>query len=124
MNELLKNLGVIVLLIGVIILAVPAINGGLSNTILLTGLGVIILGYIGHIVINNILVYSHTNKKDHSYEWSFLFSAREIKLLLSLHRWEEQSLQNSQSCHCPVLQTSPDYPAKRTKAVSHCPESE
>ena len=38
MNELLKNLGVIVLLIGVIILAVPAINGGLSNTILLTGL--------------------------------------------------------------------------------------
>ena len=54
MNELLKNLGVIVLLIGVIILAVPAINGGLSN-ILLTGLGVIILGYIGHIVINKRL---------------------------------------------------------------------
>ena len=50
MNELLKNLGVIVL-----ILAVPAINGGLSNTILLTGLGVIILGYIGHIVINKRL---------------------------------------------------------------------
>ena len=50
MNELLKNLGVIVLLIGVIILAVPAINGGLSNTI-----GVIILGYIGHIVINKRL---------------------------------------------------------------------
>ena len=46
---------VIVLLIGVIILAVPAINGGLSNTILLTGLGVIILGYIGHIVINKRL---------------------------------------------------------------------
>ena len=55
MNELLKNLGVIVLLIGVIILAVPAINGGLSNTLLLTGLGVIILGYIGHIVINKRL---------------------------------------------------------------------
>lgn len=52
MNELLKNLGVIVLLIGVIILAVPALNGGLTNSILLTGLGVIILGYIGHIVIN------------------------------------------------------------------------
>lgn len=55
MNELLKNLGVIVLLIGVIILAVPAINGGLSNSILLTGLGIIILGYIGHIVINKKL---------------------------------------------------------------------
>ena len=52
MNELLKNLGVIVLLIGVIILAVPAINGGLSNTILLTGLGLVLLGYFGHIVIN------------------------------------------------------------------------
>ena len=52
MNELLKNLGVIVLLIGVIILAVPAINGGLSNTILPTSQGFIILGYIGHIVIN------------------------------------------------------------------------
>ena len=55
MNELLKNLGVIVLLIGVIILAVPAINGGLSNTFLLTGLGVIFLGFIGHIVINKRL---------------------------------------------------------------------
>lgn len=55
MNELLKNLGVIVLLIGVIILAIPAINGGMSNAILLTGLGVIILGYIGHIVINKRL---------------------------------------------------------------------
>ena len=55
MNELLKNVGVIVLLIGVIMLAVRAINGGLSNTILLTGLGVIILGYIGHIVINKRL---------------------------------------------------------------------
>ena len=55
MSELVKNLGVIVLLIGVIILAVPAITGGVTNTILLTGLGVIILGYIGHIVINKRL---------------------------------------------------------------------
>lgn len=52
MNELLKNLGVIVLLIGVLILAVPAMTGGVSNTILLAGLGLIILGYIGHIVLN------------------------------------------------------------------------
>ena len=51
----MNNLVVIVILIGVIILAVLAINGGLSNTILLTGLGVIILGYIGHIVINKRL---------------------------------------------------------------------
>ena len=52
MSELVKNLGVIVLLIGVIILAVPAITGGVTNTILIEGLSVIILGYVGHIVIN------------------------------------------------------------------------
>ena len=50
--ELIKNLGVIVLLIGVVVLAVPAFTGGMSNTILLSGLGLIILGYLGHIVIN------------------------------------------------------------------------
>ena len=52
MSELVKNLGVIVLLIGVIILAVPAITGGVTNTILIAGLAVIILGYVCHIVIN------------------------------------------------------------------------
>ena len=52
MNELVKNLGVIVLLIGVIILAVPAITGCVTNTILIAGLAIIIIGYIGHIVIN------------------------------------------------------------------------
>ena len=52
MNELLKNLGVIVLLVGVIVLAVPALTGGMSNSILLSGLGLIILGYLSHIVIN------------------------------------------------------------------------
>ncbi|MCD8264643.1 MAG: hypothetical protein LUD02_11280 [Tannerellaceae bacterium] len=52
MNELIKNLGVIVLLIGVIILTVPALIGGMSNAILFIGLGVILLGYLGHIVIN------------------------------------------------------------------------
>ena len=52
MSELVKNLGVIVLLIGVIILAVPAITGGVTNTILIAGLAVIILGYVGHIGIN------------------------------------------------------------------------
>lgn len=52
MNELIKNLGVIVLIIGVLILAVPTMTGGINNSILLAGLGVILLGYIGHIVIN------------------------------------------------------------------------
>lgn len=52
MSEFIKNLGVIVLLIGVVILAVPALTGGITNAILLTGLSVIVVGYLGHIVIN------------------------------------------------------------------------
>lgn len=52
MNGLIKNLGVIVLLIGVVILAVPFLTGGMTNGILITGLLVIVLGYLGHIVIN------------------------------------------------------------------------
>ena len=46
MNELIKNLGVIVLIIGAAVLA------GMTNSILLTGLGLVLLGYFGHIVIN------------------------------------------------------------------------
>lgn len=52
MNELIKNLGVIVLIIGVAILAVPFLTGGMTNSMLLAGLGLILLGYFGHIVIN------------------------------------------------------------------------
>ena len=52
MNEFLKYLGVIVLLIGVAILAVPALTGGMTNSILLTGLTLIIVGYLGHIALN------------------------------------------------------------------------
>lgn len=39
MNELIKNLGVIVLIIGAAVLAVPFFTGGMTNSILLTGLG-------------------------------------------------------------------------------------
>lgn len=52
MNVLIKYLGVIVLLIGVAILAVPTITGGLNNSILIVGLSTIILGYLGHIFLN------------------------------------------------------------------------
>ena len=52
MNELMKSLGVIVLLIGVAVLAVPALTGGMSNSVLLLGIGLIILGYLGHIAVN------------------------------------------------------------------------
>ena len=49
---LIKNLGVIVLIIGAAVLAVPFFTGGMTNSILLTGLGLVLLGYFGHIVIN------------------------------------------------------------------------
>ena len=62
MNELIKNLGVIVLIIGVVVLAVPFLNGGMNNTILLAGLALIIFGYLGHIVINK-RVEKHTGKR-------------------------------------------------------------
>jgi len=56
MSTLIKYLGVVVLLIGVIILAVPAITGGTSNTILAVGIFVIIIGYLGHIFLNRKVV--------------------------------------------------------------------
>ena len=56
MNELIKNLGVIVLIIGAAVLAVPFFTGGMTNSILLTGLGLVLLGYFGHIVINKRVV--------------------------------------------------------------------
>ncbi len=52
MNSLMKYLGVVILLVGVAILAIPTITGGLSNGILIAGLAVIILGYIAHILLN------------------------------------------------------------------------
>ena len=51
MNNLFKYLGVIILFVGVIILAIPALTGSMSNTLLLSGLGIIILGYLLHIVL-------------------------------------------------------------------------
>lgn len=52
MNELLKYLGVIILLIGVAVLALPFLSGGQSNTLLLVGLALIIGGFFTHIFIN------------------------------------------------------------------------
>jgi hypothetical protein len=52
MKGLIKNLGVIILLIGVVVLAVPAFQGIKSNMILTIGIALVIGGYLGHIVIN------------------------------------------------------------------------
>ncbi|MDR3195124.1 MAG: hypothetical protein LBT76_07540 [Tannerella sp.] len=48
----LKYLGIFILLIGVAVLAVPAVTGGLTNTHLLVGLFLVVGGYLGHIALN------------------------------------------------------------------------
>ncbi|MGP1422005.1 MAG: hypothetical protein ACTTKI_10560 [Tannerella sp.] len=49
----LKYLGVLVLLIGVIVLAIPAISGSAGNNVMLVlGLVLVLLGYVGHIILN------------------------------------------------------------------------
>ncbi len=55
MKQLIKYLGVIVLLVGVVFLAIIGTQGIKDNGLLLVGLGIIVLGYIGHIVINKRL---------------------------------------------------------------------
>lgn len=49
----LKYLGVLVFLIGVIVLAIPAISGSAGNNVMLVlGLVLVLLGYVGHIILN------------------------------------------------------------------------
>lgn len=52
MNTLMKSLGVIILLIGVGILAIPAFTDMRSNTTLAIGLLLIVLGFLAHIFLN------------------------------------------------------------------------
>ena len=48
----LKYLGILVLLIGVGVLAIPAFSGTMSNGMLIAGLVLVLLGYVGHIILN------------------------------------------------------------------------
>ena len=52
MKTFLKNSGILLLLIGVLVLAIPFFMGVHTNTSLLTGWILIIAGFIGYIVIN------------------------------------------------------------------------
>jgi uncharacterized membrane protein HdeD (DUF308 family) len=52
MNFVYKYLGMILLLVGVLILAVPHFTGGITNSVLLIGMGTILLGYLAHIFLN------------------------------------------------------------------------
>jgi hypothetical protein len=52
MNALVKNIGVILLLIGSLLMAGTYINGTLTNGILIGGLLTVIAGYALHIILN------------------------------------------------------------------------
>jgi len=49
--SVLKYLGVFILLVGAAVLIVPALMSKVTNEILLAGLGLIIVGFIGHIIL-------------------------------------------------------------------------
>jgi|GEM_PF-1573927 len=55
LKELLKNAGLLIILIGVIVLGVVVFAGTQTNTLLGLSLGLIIVGLIGHIVIHKMV---------------------------------------------------------------------
>ena len=55
LKELLKNSGLLVLLAGVIVLGIVVFSKVQTNSYLSLSLGLIIVGLIGHIVINKMV---------------------------------------------------------------------
>jgi hypothetical protein len=55
LKELLKNAGLLIILIGVIVLGVVVFAGTQTNTLLGLSLGLIIVGLIAHIVIHKMV---------------------------------------------------------------------
>jgi len=55
MNNLLKNLGPILILIGVIILAVYFFTESNSNTYLAVAGVIMVIGFLGHILLNKVI---------------------------------------------------------------------
>lgn len=54
MKEFAKNIAVLVMIIGVLILVIPFLQGNNTNTTLFIGLLVVIEGFLGHIFVNNM----------------------------------------------------------------------
>jgi len=54
-KELIKNAGLLIILIGVIVLGVVVISGTQTNALLGLSLGLIIGGLLSHIVINRLV---------------------------------------------------------------------
>ncbi len=55
MNEILKQSGLIVILIGVLLLIIPMAMGKVNNSILLWSMIVIIVGLAEYIVVNHFV---------------------------------------------------------------------
>jgi len=55
LKELLKNAGLLIILIGVIILGIVVFSGAQTNSLMGLSLGLIIGGLIAHIVIGKVL---------------------------------------------------------------------
>jgi hypothetical protein len=55
MKELLKYLGLFVIIIGVVILSVTVYKQSHSNSILVISLILVALGFLGHILLNRYL---------------------------------------------------------------------
>jgi len=55
LKTLLKNAGLLIILIGVIILGIVVFSGAQTNTSLALSLVLIIVGLIGHIVISKMV---------------------------------------------------------------------
>ena len=54
MKDFAKNIGVFVMIIGVLILLIPFLQSSTSNMSLIIGLLVVIEGFLGHIFVNNL----------------------------------------------------------------------
>ncbi|RNC63707.1 hypothetical protein [Proteiniphilum sp. X52] len=54
MKELARNIGVLVMLIGVAILVIPFLTCATNNTNLIIGLILVVEGLLGHIYVNNM----------------------------------------------------------------------
>ncbi|WP_436413969.1 hypothetical protein [Petrimonas sp.] len=54
MKELAKYSGVIVMIVGVLILAIPFFSGTTTNTTLLIGLLLVVQGFLGYLFVNNM----------------------------------------------------------------------
>ncbi len=54
MKEFAKYIGVLVMIIGVLILVIPFLQGTTTNSTLSIGLLIIIEGFLGHLFVNNL----------------------------------------------------------------------